>query len=246
MSVTRPYRRTCRQFADGSYTEGGRAGYIRHARYAQDAEHYVRAFLLIQQDLHRLFEFIEPADRNLPTYSFRTHELLLRTCVEVEANCKAILTENGYGGSANLSMNDYRRIDATHRLSRYEVILPVWTGTKGRRRPFAAWSGSSALAWYRAYNESKHDRHSAFEEATFDAVVDAICGLVVIVAAQFHCDDFAPYGIMVTPIGPADGDVAIGNYFRVVFPKDWPADLRYDFDWQSLQAEADPFTNATF
>lgn len=96
MGVKRPFRRTCRQFIDNSYANDGKSAYITHEKYAKSPEHYIRAFLLIQKDLHTLFDYIEPSDKNLKTYSYRIHELLLRTCVEIEANCKAILLENGY------------------------------------------------------------------------------------------------------------------------------------------------------
>ncbi|TDU64518.1 hypothetical protein EI77_03968 [Prosthecobacter fusiformis] len=96
MGFTRPYKRTCRQFVGGSYAEGGRAEYIQDERYAEVPGHYVRAFLIILKDLQELFDFIEPDDENLACYSYRIHALLLRTCVEVEANCVAILKENGY------------------------------------------------------------------------------------------------------------------------------------------------------
>jgi hypothetical protein len=247
MPVTRPYRRTCRQFVDGSYGRGDQAKHIRHARFAEEPEHYIRAFLLLQQDLQRLFEYIEPADRNLSTYSFRTHELLLRSCVEVEANCKAILLENGYGRGSNLTMVDYKKLDATHRLSSYEVIAPVWYGTRGRRRPFENWRSGGSLPWYTAYNNTKHDRHSAFERATFEHVVDAMCGLVAVLAAQFYWHDFGPLTFLITSERPADGsEVAIGDYFRVVFPTDWPTELRYEFAWQALERESDPFQQLTF
>jgi hypothetical protein len=35
----------------------------------------------------------------------------------------------------------------------------------------------------------------------------------------------------------------IGEYFRVKFPNNMPAELRYDFDWQSLKNDDDPFQN---
>ena len=77
-------------------------------RYAQDPEHYVRAYLLLQKDLEELFDYVEPSDQNLNCYSYRTHELLLRACVEVEANCKAILLENGYPKPRDdMNRNDY-------------------------------------------------------------------------------------------------------------------------------------------
>lgn len=33
----------------------------------------------------------------------------------------------------------------------------------------------------------------------------------------------------------------IGNYFRVEFPTDWPMEWRYDFNWEELENEAEPF-----
>ena len=77
MSISLPYRRTCRQLVDGSYANNGHGGYVTHPRYANDPEHYVRAFLLIQKDLIELFDYVEPADQNLVCYSYRIHELLL-------------------------------------------------------------------------------------------------------------------------------------------------------------------------
>ena len=91
MGITRPYRRICRQFTEGSYARSGRSRYIEHPKYAKSPEHYVRAFMLLLKDMQELFDYIEPADENLSCYSYRIHELLLRACVEVEANCKAIL-----------------------------------------------------------------------------------------------------------------------------------------------------------
>lgn len=106
MPIPKPYKRNARIFVDGKFTEGGKSGYILHEKYAQSPEHYIRAYLLIQKDLKELFDYIEPADANLKTYSYRIHELLLRTCVEIEANFKAILTENKYTKSDDLCMRE--------------------------------------------------------------------------------------------------------------------------------------------
>jgi len=98
MAINRPYRRTCRQFVDGTYKG---SLYVKHPSFAQSPEHYVRAFLLILKDFQELFYYVEPADKNLSCYSYRIHALLLRACVEVEANCKAILKENGYSKASD-------------------------------------------------------------------------------------------------------------------------------------------------
>ncbi|MDD4073439.1 MAG: hypothetical protein PHY78_13870 [Desulfobacterales bacterium] len=242
MSVTRPYRRTCRQFVDGKYTEGGRWKYMVHPQYAQSPEHYVRAFLLILKDLQELFDYVEPSDKNLGCYSYRIHALLLRACVEVEANCKAIMKENGYGRSGAWNMGDYKKIERTHFLSGYEVKVPNWTGIHSIRKPFLTWSSGGSIPWYQAYNTTKHDRQSEFERATFEHLIDACCGILVLLSAQFETNDFSPGDTLLAVEGSRDGmESGIGGFFRVKFPDNWPPELRYDFDWQVLKNDSDPF-----
>ena len=218
--------------------------YVLHPKFAQTPEHYIRAFLLLQRDLQQLFDFIEPDDSNLLTYSFRTHELLLRTCVEIEANFKAILKENGYTRSGNWDMRDYQKVEESHRLSAYEIRVPIWRGTQGLRRPFQAWASSEPLPWYSAYNDSKHDRLTAFKRASFANALDAVTALVVIISAQFMTHDFAPRDstLALNGTGPRDGmESAIGDFFRVRFPEDWPTSDRYAFHWPDIENDDDPF-----
>jgi hypothetical protein len=65
-----------------------------HPDYAKTPEQYIRAFKILQKDFIELFDYIEPADRNNPAYSYRTHALLMRVCIEIDANFKAIFVEN--------------------------------------------------------------------------------------------------------------------------------------------------------
>jgi hypothetical protein len=137
MPINRPYRRTCRPFKDGRYA----SVFTEHPQYAQSPEHYVRACLLLLKDLRDLFDYVEPADKNLGYYSYRIHSLLLRACVEVEANCKALLKENGYskknkkGDPLWLRMDDDAKIERSHRLSDYQVKVPQWSGVQNIRTP---------------------------------------------------------------------------------------------------------------
>ncbi len=248
MAINRPYRRTCRQFLDGEYGEGGRWGYIDHPKFAQSPNHYIRGFMLLSKDLQELFDYVEPSEQNLLCYSYRIHALLLRACVEVEANCKAILKENGYtktdkkGNDIDLNMSDYKKINTTHRLSSYQVQVPHWTGNGSLRTPFSAWATGETPPWYNAYNATKHDRLSEFRQATFENLLDACCGVLVVLSSQFWNRDFAPLDVLVTESGINDGmEVGIGGYFKVKFPADFPEELRYDFDWKELQKEPDPF-----
>jgi hypothetical protein len=247
-TIKRPFYRTCRPFVDGSYAEGGRWLYLLHPKFAKDPQHYIRAFLLLQQDLMELFAYIEPADTNLKTYSHRIQQLLMRTCVEIEANLRTILVENGYSKRDHLTMQDYRLVNCSHRLSSYVVRIPGWHGSEGVRRPFLDWgTATGTLYWYQAYNKSKHNRHDFFSMATFRALTEAMCGLVVVLSAQFHDEDYSPTPKSLS-IGEGysydtdDGmESAIGNFFRVKYPENWSEEERYDFDWNELKELENPF-----
>lgn len=96
MSITKPFHRIVLGLIDHPNAGYSSWAYVVDPLYAVNPEHYIRGFLLIQNDLKKLFEYIEPADRNLETYSFRIHELLMRSCIGIEANFKAIVQENIY------------------------------------------------------------------------------------------------------------------------------------------------------
>ncbi|BAZ86515.1 hypothetical protein [Dolichospermum compactum] len=245
MSVNRPYRRSYRQFVDDHYTEGGRSQYIVHSKFAQSPKNYIRGFLLLQNDLQELFDYIEPSDQNLECFSYRIHALLVRACIEVEANFKAILRENGYSRSCMNIKNDYYKINKTHLLSSYEVEVPYWKGQHKIRKPFSSWLSTNynPLSWYQAYNNTKHDRHSNFEQANFENLIDACCGLLVLLSSQFGTEDFSPGSAFLALESSKD---TIGSYFKVTFPENFPPELRYDFNWQDLKDQDDPFLECNY
>jgi hypothetical protein len=244
MSLSKPYKRTIRQFTDEAIRQGGLWYYIVHKDFADSPEHYVRAYLIIQKDFLNLLDYIEPADTNLKTYSFRIHELLLRICIEIEANCVAILSENGYRKPGNWTMTDYKKINESHRLSSYEVKIPVWKGLENVRKPFENWNSDKTLDWWEGYNKSKHDRHTEFEKATFKNLTDAMCGLIAILSAQFKDHDFAPTDMGLSMGGgPQDGmKSTIGGYFRVKYPDNWSEEEKYGFLWSDIKNGENPIT----
>lgn len=217
--------------------------YLLHKEFAQDPQHYIRAFLIIQKDLINLFEYIEPSVQNLETYSFKTHELLMRTCIEIEANFTAILRENIFSKNGNLNINDYKIINKTHHLSSYKFSLHTWKGSLNVRMPFRDWKDGKPLKWYQAYNQSKHDRHENFSKATFGNLLDAVGGLFILLSSQFHTEDYSPNdkGLGIGEgysYGTDDGmEMGIGEYFRVLFPTDWKDDEKYSFEWVELQKQ---------
>lgn len=246
MGVPRPYYRTVRQFTDGSYYGNGQHDYIEHPAYSTTPENYIRAFRLLQNDVITLFESVEPADQNLPTYSFRIHELLMRTCIELEANFKAILAANTYSRTGNLNLTDYYKINTSHYLSEYEVQFPYWTGTRSVWKPFEPWRNPvnpatpHVLPWYQAYNVAKHDRAAALPQASLENLLYSLAGLMVVLSAQYFWNDFGP---SISFISTNSGGFMTGlsGYLGVKFPTNIPLADRYDFAWSTLSSSAAPF-----
>lgn len=96
MSIAKPFHRNYRGIKLGPQSGFSDWAYIDDREYAKNADHYVRAFTLIQSDLQSIFEYLEPSDECRTAYSYRIHALLMRACIEVEANFKAILEENTF------------------------------------------------------------------------------------------------------------------------------------------------------
>lgn len=234
-------------------------GYIVDREYANSPEHYTRAFSLIQSDLIKLFEFVEPADTNLDSYSYRIHELLMRTCIEVEANFKAILKENIFNPTdrngrtrpeKTWNINDYKKVNKTHHLSSYKVIVPIWSGMSTTFTPFSAWEIDEPLPWYQAYNKCKHDRQNEFKKANFRNLLNAVSGLLILLSSQFRTEDFSPGTSSISVQGDCyyyyNTEPALGEFFHIEFPADWTDDEKYDFNWSDLRNQEDRFQKIDF
>jgi hypothetical protein len=246
----RPFHRNVRGFVEGPNRDNvgySSSAYILDKEYATIPHHYVRAYLMLQADLEKLFEFLEPSDECLSAFSFRIHELLMRTCTEVEANLKAILKENTYT-SSKFDMGVYKRINKTHHLSSYDLELPIWHGRRRPIRPFENWAKGEPLPWYHAYNVSKHDRRDSFQKASFKHLIDAVAGLLAVLSSQFKDQTFALGPDFISGPGPVYYDLkpTIGSLFRIKYPDDWAADEKYDFDWEKLKDQPTRFNKLDY
>ena len=262
MSFSKPFHRNYRPVKPGRNSGYSSWAYIVDRGYSQNPEYYTRAFSIIQEDILKLFEFIEPADVNQNTYSFRIHELFMRVCIEVEANFKAILRENIFTpiyktGSkkgqlrpeSEWNINDFKIVNKTHHLDDYSIQFPFWKGTENIRKPFYSWKQSGeGLPWYQFYNQSKHDRVHHFDKANFKNLMDAFSGLAVILSSQFRTEDFMPGGksLGVNTDCYYDGGFGLGNFLIVDFPDDWRDEELYDFDWSKLKQENDRFSRIDY
>lgn len=251
MWINKPYHRNYRDFIKWPNSGYNSRIYIIDKEYSNTPEHYLRAFFILQNDLQKLFEYIEPDNCNNETYSYRVHELFMRVCIEVEANFKAIFKENIYSKKENnRNIDDYKKIDTTHHLSSYKVALPIWNEWNWIFQPFSERINGNNPSRYSAYNESKHDRQWKFKQANFRNLINAFSGLLVLLSAQFRTEEFSPaqdtlgintdnyYNWIWTP--------AIGNFFRIEFPNDWEDGEKYEFNWNDLKEDPNRFQKINY
>jgi hypothetical protein len=184
------------------------------------------AYQLLVKDFLRILEFIAPCDDNLATYSHRLYELLLRTATEFENFCKYSLQERSLlpsGRSPNI--NDYKQLESSWGIEQIEVGLLFWQPKK-YIKPFDGWSTNAPpLAWYKAYNEVKHNRELKFSCASLENVTLAIAGLFLALSTEFRNSHsfFNPYETMSSQKGighPEYSETFINNsIFSIRKPK---------------------------
>ncbi len=248
MAHLKPFKRNARPFTDGHYMNDGKWLYLRKPAFAEDGRRYIRAALLLQRDLLRVFEFVEPDQKNFSCYSIRIHELIIRTCIEIEANFKAILRENGYKKSGDWNILDYRKIEVTHHLSKYRVKVPDFVDQDFTLSPFSDWTTKPNPMWHNVYNATKHDRHKEFATADFETLLNAVGALFVLLASQFHTEDLSTGSDFLTLESGANGgfEPVAGGLFRVEFPKSWPDSERYEFQHSDISDDTSFFQSIEY
>lgn len=196
MSVNIPYHRIWRPHKGYSWLSKMWGGdepkvtidYLSDELFANQSEmrSLVTTARLIIHDLYTLFNYIEPADDNLKTFSHRIYELLLRATTEVESNFKGILKANNYPNHDNLNIrNDYFKLAPVLKLSEYRIVFKRWNSNK-EFKPFEVWNTNiyNPLTWYQSYNRVKHNRYNYFNEANLENLMNAIAGLLCLLHAQ--------------------------------------------------------------
>lgn len=179
--------------------------------------------------------------------------MLISTCIELEANFKAIFDVSEIVSQPkHYNTTHYHLINKTHHLSSYKVMIPDWIEKDGSviLTPFEGWNKSNELSWYKAYNACKNNRVENLEEANLENLLKVITGLTILLHAQFGTTDFnsGECALAITPrqhyhdqFYEGSWVSCIGEYFRIQFPDDRPEDEKYSFDWSQIENEPNPF-----
>ncbi len=148
-----------------------------------------QAIRLLVQKLDKLLFYIEPSLEGLESYSHKTRDLLILSCTEVENQWRSFLLKSNTlpQNGRNYTTNDYIKLLNKLYLNDFKIKLRN-NLYQVKISPFATWSASNptaSLAWYEAYNKTKHDRYNNFSQAKLRYVIDSIVANIVLYAVRY-------------------------------------------------------------
>jgi len=157
------------------------------ASLSEETRTVVATSVLVSR-LRDVFRFVEPSPENDSTFGHEIRSVLLLAAMEVESSLAAVLRANGYQERANgWSTSDYVKLKDPMFLDGYQVKLLSYPDYPAFA-PFAAWDtdrSTQSLDWWQAYNSTKHDRDTAFSEATLGRAINAVGAAAILLVAQF-------------------------------------------------------------
>lgn len=141
-------------------------------------------YLSIEEDIDRLFRYIEPSEDNFSTYSVELTRLYLAICSELDvilkAYCKLLDDDskasriNEYAELINASNKDISI--ASLNLQRFRLAIT----------PFSDWEKSITPKWWKKYNGVKHNRDINFRDANLGNVLNSFAGLYLLNLYYYH------------------------------------------------------------
>ncbi len=132
-------------------------------------------FLALEDDIDRISRYVELELPNLPTYSVEIARILMAAVQEIDVLLKQICTANS---NAGVNEQAYRSFIPTvyPNLVMAEVEI---ARTSLSFKPFESWGSGNTPSWWTANNKVKHERHTHFQMASLEHMLNAQCGLLI-------------------------------------------------------------------
>lgn len=151
-----------------------------------------QALRLLVERLDEILLYIEPCEESLSTYSHKNRELLIISCTELENFWKSyfLKTNTPAFNKKTYTTKDYVKLCEKLHLKEFQFSLKSYPAIPNIQ-PFKTWNSLSPTAsinWYDAYNKTKHDRNTHFNQATLINCINAVVANLII-----HCVKFSPF-----------------------------------------------------
>jgi hypothetical protein len=141
-------------------------------------------YLSLEEDIDRLFRYIEPSEDNFITYSVELTRLYLAICSELDIILKAYCKLLDDGSKAS-RINEYAElINASNK----DICTESVNLQRGRlsMTPFADWEKTITPKWWKKHNGVKHNRDINFRDANLGNVLNSFAGLYLLNLHYYH------------------------------------------------------------
>lgn len=173
-----------------------------------EIRNHQRAYVLLGNDLLKIFEFIEPVPANGDCYGHQIYQLFLRVCTEFESVCKLAcrrldfeIRKSSEGRELDWKINDYSKLNnqfgccshddcsttsSSPKLSDYTFYFHDWVVSEDPISPLKSFTNGQdpSPIFYKSYNTVKHDRKNSFEKANLKNLMHAFAALISVLDWQ--------------------------------------------------------------
>jgi len=148
-----------------------------------------QALRILIEKLDEILLYLEPDMNGLKAFGHKSRELLILACTEIENLWTSIFKKSGIQPQNGrlYTTHDYIKLLSKACLNEFEIIYRNYDGLRAFQ-PFLNWTAdqpTQSLAWYDAYNKTKHDRASFFYLATLENVMEAVAANVAMFCAKY-------------------------------------------------------------
>jgi hypothetical protein len=202
---------------------------------------------ILIEKLDEILLYIEPSQIGLQTYGHKSRELLILACTEVENLwAQYMRIANAIPAGRTFTTNDYIKLLSPLHLHQYIISCKLISNTYSVN-PFGLWNltnPTQSLAWYNAYNKTKHDREQYFYEATLENCIHAIAAVIVLFCVRHGPFSLIEGGSTLAGLFVQHFDITLANpdpksFYVPVF--DIPANIRNDLFCGSMKEKVRPW-----
>lgn len=134
-------------------------------------------YLTLEADLENTSRYVEPTQKDV--YSFEFLKIIMLVCSEIETVFKYLCNILSDGKKFDANILGYKSIILS-RFPKIETAQVYIARANEHVIPFENWS-SEKLQWWDAYQDIKHNRGTAFAEATYWNAAQALAGLYILI-----------------------------------------------------------------
>lgn len=134
---------------------------------------------LLERDLERCFQFVEPCDAHSAVYSDEFARIIILACVEIENALRGFAAKTG--ASSKLSrLGEFHSV-VTGKFPRFCSMEMFLARSERVIKPWEHWLPDQAPDWWKnGYNKLKHDRLGNPSAATLERAVLSVAALQVL------------------------------------------------------------------